>query len=260
MGGTGAGGGAVKKGAASSSKRARHSLSEEGSGRVPAESSDAEPCESSQDSLQAFDRVLNDPINGAEDEEIEDSVIFRTKQDVSWEEKAVDLASQLRTELKINYWQIQVGRRRRVSVFWEGDGVSNKGVVVKTCALKGIRVLYDIDKQTHWEDPESIRLLDEDDFDEGDRGEGLEDESKAKAFVQNLVDDCKRFEKDMSELFKGSPLSVVMLGNTGDGESSFANWTIQVGVFLFCLSIWVMFCAYVLFCYLTLCGTGDRSE
>ena len=153
MGGTGAGGGAVKKGAASSSKRARHSLSEEGSGRVPAESSDAEPCESSQDSLQAFDRVLNDPINGAEDEEIEDSVIFRTKQDVSWEEKAVDLASQLRTELKINYWQIQVGRRRRVSVFWEGDGVSNKGVVVKTCALKGIRVLYDIDKQTHWEDP-----------------------------------------------------------------------------------------------------------
>jgi hypothetical protein len=182
VGGAGAGGGVAKKGGASPSKRARHLLSEEGSGRVPAESSDAAPGESSQASLQAFNRVLNDPMNGAEDEEIEDSVIFRTKQDVSCQEKAMDLARQLRQKLILHMWQPQGG---------------------------------------------------------------LEDESEAMAFVRNLFDECKLFEKDMSDLLMGSPLSVVLLGNTGDGKSSFANWAIQVRVLLFFFR--VMFCTYVLF-------------
>jgi hypothetical protein len=101
---------------------------------------------------------------------------------------------------------VLIGVGSRVSVFWDGDGVSYKGVVVKTCARQGCMVLYDADAETHWEDPENIRLLDgrgagvcEDDFDEGDLpmldtlgGKG------ALASLDSLLGTCA----DMNEVVK----------------------------------------------------------
>ena len=64
----------------------------------------------------------------------------------------------------------------KVSVFWDGDGVSYKGIVMQMCDQRGCMVVYDADGETHWEMPESIKLryggdggdIRDEDMDEGD--------------------------------------------------------------------------------------------